>query len=167
MLERPLRILAIALSLLVTAGFALFALDDFSRASSASRDRIAGYAATDPAPAAERRREGRNGRARELVDDANDVLLRPFTGIVDAAPSRWVQRGVPALLGLVVYGFLLGYLARYHRGHGRALSGRRRRGSRSGSSERGSAPPGSGRAGTRGWPDRPAPTCSRASRSRG
>ncbi len=118
MLERPLRILAITLSLLVTAGFVLFALDDFSRASSQSRDRIAGVETTDPAPAAERRREGRQGRVRELIDDANDVLLRPFTGIVAGDPSRWVQRGVPALLGLVVYGFLLGYVARYRRAHG-------------------------------------------------
>jgi hypothetical protein len=117
-LERPLRIVAIVLSLLVAAGFLLFALDDFSRASARSRDRVAGVDAPDRAPAAERTREQRNSRARELVDDANDVLLRPFAGIVAGASSRWVQRGVPALLGLLVYGFLLGYLARYTRGLG-------------------------------------------------
>jgi hypothetical protein len=117
-LERPLRILAMILSLLVVAGFALFALDDFSRASAESRNRIAGFETADPTPAAERTREQRNGRGRELVDDANDVLLKPFAGIVADSPSRWVQRGVPALLGLLVYGFLLGYLARYARGHG-------------------------------------------------
>jgi hypothetical protein len=117
-LERPLRIVAIVLSLLVVAGFALFAIDDFGRASAQSRERIAGVQAAGPSPAAERAREARDGRAREVVDDANDVLLRPFAGIVDGATSRWVQRGVPALLGLLVYGFLLGYLSRYTRGHG-------------------------------------------------
>jgi hypothetical protein len=117
-LERPLRIVAIVLSLLVAAGFVLFAVDDFSRASAQSRDRIAGVDAPDPTPAAERTREQHNGRVRELIDDADDVLLRPFAGIVAGASSRWMQRGVPALLGLLVYGFLLGYLARYTRGFG-------------------------------------------------
>jgi H+/Cl- antiporter ClcA len=114
-LERPLRIVAIALTLLVTTGFTLFALDDFSRASSASRDRIAGY---NPSREAERTRERRDSRAREVIDDANDVLLSPFAGIVADSGSRWVRRGVPALLGLLVYGFMFGYLARYTRGHG-------------------------------------------------
>ena len=118
MLERPLRIVAIVLSLLVVAGFMLFALDDFSRASNHSRERIAGVERADPTPAAEQTREGRHARGRELIDDANDVLLRPFTGVVAGASSRWVQRGVPALLALLVYGFLLGYLARYTRGRG-------------------------------------------------
>ena len=118
MLERPLRIVAIVLSLLVVAGFMLFALDDMRRASNASRERITGVAAADPTPAAEHAREQRNRRGRELVDDANDVLLRPFSGVADGASSRWVQRGVPALLALRVYGFLRGYVARYTRGRG-------------------------------------------------
>jgi hypothetical protein len=41
------------------------------------------------------------------------VLLRPFAGVSDTADSRWVRRGIPALLGLFVYGVLLGYVARY------------------------------------------------------
>ena len=118
MLERPLRIVAIVSSLLVVAGFMLFALDDFSRASNHSRERIAGFETADPTPAAEATRAERNPRGRELIDDANDVLLRPFAGVVAGASSRWVQRGVPALLALLVYGFLLGYLARYMRGRG-------------------------------------------------
>ena len=118
MLERPLRIAAIVLSLVVVAGFTLFALDDFGRASSQSRDRIAGFEAADPGAAAERTREGRSGRAREVIDDANDILLKPFAGIVDEARSRWVQRGVPALLALLAYGFVLSYVARYPRAHG-------------------------------------------------
>jgi hypothetical protein len=117
-LERPLHILAIVLTLLVAAGFTLFAIDDFARASNNSRDRIAGNARPDPTPRAERQREQRNSKARELIDDANDVLLKPFAGIVANDHSRWVQRGVPALFGLLVYGFLLGFLARYTRGHG-------------------------------------------------
>jgi hypothetical protein len=131
-LERLLRSLAIVLSLLVAAGFTLFAIDDFGRASNVSRDRIAGNARPDPTPVAERQREARNSRARELIDDANDVLLRPFAGVVTNDHSRWAQRGIPALLGLLVYGFGLGYLARFARGHGGPVAiGTRRPASRS------------------------------------
>ena len=110
--------MAIVLSLLVAAGFVLFAIDDFTRASAQSRDRIAGFERTSPTAAGERTREGRNGQVRELIDDANDVLLKPFAGVSDTAGSRWVQRGVPALLGLLVYGFLLAYAARFAHGRG-------------------------------------------------
>ncbi len=118
MLERPLTYLAIVLSLVVAAGFVLFAVDDFSRASEQSRDRIAGFEKTSPTAAGERTRERRNSQVREAIDDANDVLLMPFAGVSESASSRWVQRGVPTLLGLLVYGFLLGYVARFARGRG-------------------------------------------------
>lgn len=117
MIERLLRFLAIGLSLIVASGFVLFAMDDFDRASSSSRNRITGDpTATDPTPAGERERERRNSKGREIIDDANDVLLRPFAGVSENDDSRWVRRGVPTLLGLLVYGFLLGFAARYAKG---------------------------------------------------
>jgi hypothetical protein len=112
-LERPLRLLAIALSLIVAIGFTLFALEDFDRASAATEHRIASSAVASPTPAGERERERRHGDVRELIDDANDVLLSPFAGLTENDKSRWMQRGIPALLGLLVYGFGLGYLARF------------------------------------------------------
>ena len=119
MIERALRTLAVVLSLVVAAGFVLFAVDDFSRASDSSRNRIIGESvATAPTPAGERERERRNGDVREAIDDANDVLLKPFAPLTENDDSRWMQRGVPALLGLLVYGFLLGFLSRYAKGHG-------------------------------------------------
>jgi hypothetical protein len=112
--ERVVRRLAIALGLIVVGGFVLFAIDDLSRASDASRSKMAGDSGSvDPTPRDERERERRDGTVREVIDDANDVLLRPFTGVSATAESRWVRRGVPALLGLLVYGVLLGYVARY------------------------------------------------------
>ena len=119
MLERVLRYLAIALSLIVATGFVLFAIDDFDRASDSSRSRVMNDAsAADPTPADERARERRHGDARELIDDVNDVLLRPFAAVAQSDESRWVRRGVPALLALLVYGVLLGFLARYAKGRG-------------------------------------------------
>ena len=47
---------------------------------------------------------------REAIDDANDLLLQPFSGLVNS-PSNWVMHGVPALLALLVYGLGLGLLA--------------------------------------------------------
>lgn len=116
-LERLLRGVAIVLSLIVVAGFCTFAFDEFNRASSAQRNALAGFEQLDPTPVGEHQREQRHSVAREYVDDANDVLLKPFAGIVDSG-SRWAQRGVPTLLALLVYGFLLGYLARFSRGRG-------------------------------------------------
>ena len=128
MLERPLRFLAIVLSLIIAIGFTLFALGDIDRASKSTEHRIAGYAAANPSPAGERERERRHGQPREIIDDVNDTLLAPFAGITENATSRWAQRGVPALLGLLVYGFGLGYSARFMtaRGGSRPHAARRR-----------------------------------------
>jgi hypothetical protein len=115
-LERPLRYLAIVLSAIIAMGFILFVVTDSGRASNEQIDHINSFAATPP-PAGERAREQRNGKVHEYIDDANDVLLKPFSGVTDSS-SRWVERGVPTLLGLLVYGFMLGYLARFARGHG-------------------------------------------------
>ncbi len=117
MLERPLRIVAIVLSLVIAAGFCLFAVDEFNRASSSQRNELAGFEQTDPAPAGERAREQRHSTAREYIDDANDILLKPFAGIVTSG-GRWVQRLVPTTIGLLVYGFLLAFLARFMHGRG-------------------------------------------------
>jgi hypothetical protein len=116
-LERSLRIVAIILSLVIVAGFGLFAIDEFNRASSAQTRELKGYELADPPPAGERQREQRHTKAREYIDDANDFLLKPFAGIASSG-GRWVQRGVPTLLGLLLYGFLLAYLARFMHGRG-------------------------------------------------
>ncbi|MEA2142269.1 MAG: hypothetical protein QOI64_699 [Solirubrobacteraceae bacterium] len=114
MLERPLRYLAIALSLIIAIGFSLYALEDIGHASEKSEQRIlGGYAATSPSPAGERERERRHGQPREMIDDVNDVLLSPFAGVSETAKSGWTRRGVPALIGLAIYGFGLGYAARF------------------------------------------------------
>ncbi len=117
MLERPLRILAIVLSLIIAAGFAMFAVDEFNRASNAQRSQLQGFEQADPTPADELDREKRHSTAREYIDDANDILLKPFAGVVNSG-GRWVQRLVPTFLALLVYGFLLAYLARFMRGRG-------------------------------------------------
>lgn len=119
MIERILRSLSIALSVIVAAGFGLFAIDEMSRASTQQTDELAGFERAAPTASGERERERRHSNAREYIDDANDVLLKPFAGIAGNS-SRWVQRVVPTFLALFFYGFLLAYLARFARGRGTA-----------------------------------------------
>ena len=112
------RLVAILASGIVLLGFAYFAVDELERGSQTQQnliDRETKGAQYDPAPIAptpgqEAGREQVNGTIHELVDDANDVLLGPFTGLVDS-DDRWVTHGVPTLLALLLYGFGLGMLA--------------------------------------------------------
>jgi hypothetical protein len=107
---------AIAVSAIIMLSFTLFALEQVSDASKTQQNAIA---TVDPGAAGERARaEGHTG-LHEMIDDANDELLRPFAGVVNSG-GQWERRGVPALLGLLVYGLGLGFLAR-------ALSARSRR----------------------------------------
>ena len=130
------RLIAIACSGLILLGFAFFATDEMSRGSqnqqNALDSELAGTedpAPVAPSPAEEAERERLNGTFREAVEDTNDVLLRPFTGIVESDDTAWVGHGVPALLGLLLYGLLLGMLAnmlpkaRAHDGEWRAAEG--------------------------------------------
>jgi hypothetical protein len=114
-IERALRFAAVACSLLVVAGWGWFAIDETSAASKDSVAEIAGQQAArtaSPDPDQERDREKVNSRAHEWIDDANDVLLRPFSSITEDSSSKWVRRSIPAVLALIVYGFGLGLLAR-------------------------------------------------------
>jgi hypothetical protein len=117
-LERLIRAVAVVTSLVVLAGFALFAIDELGEASERTQAELAGAAAPAPTAQQERARDRDSSRPRELIDDANDILLSPFAWVSEDADDRWARRGVPTLLALIVYGFGLGFLARL--GHGRA-----------------------------------------------
>lgn len=119
MLERLLGTVAVLASLLVVAGWGMFAIDEARTASEQTTAEIEGRRASrtpDPPPGQERARERAHSAPRELVDDANDVLLSPFAGVGQGAASRWVRRSVPAALALLIYGLGLGVLARFAAG---------------------------------------------------
>jgi hypothetical protein len=109
-----IRFVAIAISAIVVLGFALFALDETDKGSQAQQAKLEReLGSSNPiAPSAreEALRERRQGAVREVVDDANDVLLAPFVELVDS-DSAWVNHGIPALLALLIYGVGLGFLA--------------------------------------------------------
>ena len=110
-----IRFVAIAISVVVVLGFAMFAIDETDKGSKAQQAKLERELGTthDPiAPSADQEaaRERTHGKVRETIDDANDVLLRPFVDLVDSK-SAWVNHGIPALLALLIYGLGLGLLA--------------------------------------------------------
>lgn len=112
------RLLAIACSGLVLLGFAYFATDELGRGSKNQQNALVSELGGDqgptpvaPSPAEEADRERSTGTFREGVEDANDLLLGPFAPLVGGADNTWVTHGVPALLGLLLYGLGLGMLA--------------------------------------------------------
>jgi hypothetical protein len=116
-------------SLVVLVSFGLFALDQTKNGSKQQVAKIGSeigpstQASTnvnlaDPSPRNERARERRHGDVREAIDDANDILVAPFTGVVQSN-SIWVQRGVPALIALLLFGVGLRLIAAYLPGGGR------------------------------------------------
>ena len=108
-----LRIAAALACAIVVIGFMAFANDEATRGSEKQVQRL-DQAMNEPAPAAraERAREGRHSKPRELIDDANDVLLSPFAGVVDS-DDAWVRRLIPGALALLVYGLGLTLLANF------------------------------------------------------
>jgi hypothetical protein len=48
-----------------------------------------------------------------VIDEASERLTAPFEGIVPASSSEWLDRAVKVLLALAVYGFALGFVARW------------------------------------------------------
>ena len=129
-----IRLLAMLASGIVLLGFAFFAIDEMNRGSQNQQNALESElraeaddpAVIAPSPREEMLRERRHGDFRELVDDANDVLLMPFGHVLDS-DNVWVENGVPTLLGLLLYGLLLGLLAnmlpkqREHRGDWRTV----------------------------------------------
>jgi hypothetical protein len=95
---------------LVLASFFLFAID---QASGASKHQVA--ALTSPSPSTHGSAPAHPGQPQEFIDGAAKVLTSPFRSIIHPT-SDWARRIFEMLCAMLVYGFGLGYLARYSRG---------------------------------------------------
>ena len=94
---------------LVLASFLLFAID---QASGASKHQVASL--TSPSPSAPKTTPAHPGQPRMFIDGAAKALTYPFHSVIHPS-STWAQRIFELLCAMLVYGFLLGYLARYSR----------------------------------------------------
>jgi len=121
---------AVIASAIVLVSFGLFVIDETRSASAETRAAIAAQEVDgrDPeaARALERVREREHSRVRREIDRANEVVTRPFAGLVESSGSVWMRRGVPTGLALIVFGAGFAFLARFAKG-----SSRPRRASRS------------------------------------
>jgi hypothetical protein len=114
-----IRLVSLVACGLVLLGFAYFAADEIDRGSKGQQNQLAGeLQGSDaevipiaPPPQLEATRELQHGGFREVVDDAGDILLAPFSELVDSN-HPWLRRGVPTILALLLYGLGLGTLAR-------------------------------------------------------
>lgn len=120
MVGTSLRYLAILCSAFVVLSFGLFAIDETRAASATTRQEIADSGNPDQdaeaqatADAVEQRK---HSEIRRTIDDVNEQITSPFASLVNEDQNRWVQRLVPALLALLVFGVGLGFLARYAQG---------------------------------------------------
>jgi hypothetical protein len=106
------RLLALVATAVVALSLLLFTLDQSSTGSQNQVRAIDDQSqlqtpeaveAPDPSPQAERVREQAHSKARETIDDANDVLVAPFSGLA-RGHGVWPERLVPGVLGLLLYG---------------------------------------------------------------
>ena len=120
MIAAVLRWASIFACAFVTLSFLFFAVDQTSNASNNSVRQITNQSSVkpqnvtklpNPPPAIEKLRERENDKFHEYVDDVDDVLLSPFTGISNSS-SIWVRRLIPLGLALLIYGAGGLYLAR-------------------------------------------------------
>jgi hypothetical protein len=123
MIARLVSWVSLIASLVILASFGLFAVDQARNGSKQQVAKLGGElepatnAATnvnqaDPPPKTERARERVHGTVRETIDDVDDVLVAPFAGVA-SSNDIWVQRGVPSLIALLVFGLGLRLLASY------------------------------------------------------
>jgi hypothetical protein len=101
----------IACAILVLS-FGLFAIEQAKGGSQDQQNKLEGINKPAPTPETEREREKEHSDVREAIDDADDVLIAPFSGVVNSG-SIWAKRGVATLLALLVYGLVLRILIGY------------------------------------------------------
>jgi hypothetical protein len=109
-LARVLRLGSLAACFVVIASFAMFAFDQVNGASQQQQSEIAGgYTTPKAAPPA------RHSSVRRTIDSANQRITSPFSGVTSGVHSQWLTNGVQTMLVLLVFGFGLGYVARFVR----------------------------------------------------
>jgi hypothetical protein len=107
------RICAVTAAVLLIASFAMFAIDQLQEGSATQVSAVDKRAALpvsegpldqpSPSAAVERAREAAHSTAREVLDDANDLLVSPFAGIVTSR-DPWGPRMVSGGLALLLFG---------------------------------------------------------------
>jgi TRAP-type C4-dicarboxylate transport system permease small subunit len=106
-LSRALLICAYACCFFVLASFAMFAID---QANGASKHQVAALGG----PVSTQTSTQPPGQPRRFIDGAASVLTSPFRALIHSS-SQWAAEIGYTLLAVIVYGFGIGFLARWAR----------------------------------------------------
>ena len=99
-IDRVLRLTALACCVLVALSFAMFARDQMAGASEHQQTELmAGRTPTGPS--------AQHAQPRRFIDRAAKTLTTPFDAVVHSS-NHWVDHGLPAVFALIVYGLGLG-----------------------------------------------------------
>ncbi len=111
MVERVVRAVAIVCTVLLLLSFGLFAVDQLG---GASRRQQQALAQAQPSQPGELPQPGKQHQPRKFIDGAARTLIEPFSGLT-SSKEPWVNRTLPTVIGLLLYGLGLGVLSRYAR----------------------------------------------------
>jgi hypothetical protein len=111
-LARLLRLAAIAMCLVTVASFGLYAINQTDNASAHQQETLA-TGTTEPTQL--QTSETHTKGVRGVIDEVAKALTSPFDGVTASSNSEWVKRGAGLGFALLVYGFGLGFIARFVR----------------------------------------------------
>jgi hypothetical protein len=107
-----LRLLSILCSLVLLASFAMFASDQAGAGSKRTVAEIGAGDSTQTAAQRPAKPAKKHSQVRTTIDDVNAKLVSPFSGLVTGA-SPWTKHISEGVLGFLVFGLGLGFVARY------------------------------------------------------
>ncbi len=117
-LAKLLRLAAISICLVTSASLALYAINQTDSASAHQQESLATNGAVPAAGtpgSTVQTNESHTKGVRGVIDEVAKTLTSPFAGATESSNSEWVKRGAGTLIALLVYGFGLGFIARFVR----------------------------------------------------
>ncbi|HEY5342117.1 MAG TPA: hypothetical protein VIJ66_00445 [Solirubrobacteraceae bacterium] len=102
-----LRLASWIICLIVVASFLVFVVEQTSSASTHQQEVVNEHPSSTGPPAPKH-----ESTVHKKIDEASDFFTSPFAGIVSGSSSQWAIHLVKTALALLVYGFVLSYLAR-------------------------------------------------------
>jgi hypothetical protein len=111
-LAKLLRVATVAICLVTIASFGLYAINQTNTASAHQQESLAsGGAEAREVQTTETHTKG----VRGVIDEVSNKLTSPFSEVTASSTSEWVKRGANLGFALLVYGFGLGFIARFIR----------------------------------------------------
>ena len=122
MISRLLLWTSLLASAFIIVGFLGFAYDEVNGASKHQQQVIAGTNTRQDTPIGpgyqptlQRAPDQQHNLVRREVDHVANALSSPFDGLVTSRDA-WADKGIPALLALLIFGLGLGFLSRFSAG---------------------------------------------------